>query len=322
MANFSLLALLCLVLGLTASTTAAPQRRLKGSKPTQELDYAAMFEQEMTPEQARALQTIMSQESRPTVSGAAAERLKDFGHFASINYCGDAGQSRPCRAVPNARGCPRVRNARIVRILQGGASFGSNNIQNWLDVPHPYNWPYPRPPNAGDISVHKGFTDVYNAIRSQVLSTVRELATANPDYTVVSTGHSLGGALATIAAVDLVGTNTVPASRIELASFHSPRVGNSNLSSLVSRIGFRAIDRIVQDNDIVPSIPPRFLGYEHTVGEKYIMGSTMYSCQGTRTAAALAPGALCFGAGAWSFLGVDMFFGRALGMGCGNNNLV
>ena len=52
-------------------------------------------------------------------------------------------------------------------------------------------------------TAHLGFLDSWMSARSVVLEAVTSAKESNPNYQVVSTGHSLGGALATLAAADL-----------------------------------------------------------------------------------------------------------------------
>ena len=48
--------------------------------------------------------------------------------------------------------------------------------------------------------LYRGFSDVWLAIRDQVLAAVQDAVSANPDFSVAMVGHSLGGALAELAA--------------------------------------------------------------------------------------------------------------------------
>jgi predicted lipase len=57
--------------------------------------------------------------------------------------------------------------------------------------------------STAGTKVHSGFIRSYNSIADQVISLVGSQLDANPGYTVVSTGHSLGGSLASLAGVSL-----------------------------------------------------------------------------------------------------------------------
>lgn len=52
-------------------------------------------------------------------------------------------------------------------------------------------------------SVHNGFLDSWKASKDQVTQAIRQARTTYPGYALAATGHSLGGAIATLAAADL-----------------------------------------------------------------------------------------------------------------------
>jgi hypothetical protein len=78
--------------------------------------------------------------------------------------------------------------------------------------------------NIGGSSarVHKGFCDQYSFVRAAILRQIERKRACLRD--IVVTGHSLGGALATLAASDLA--CTFRDKRIHCYTFGSPRVGN------------------------------------------------------------------------------------------------
>ncbi|KAG5640606.1 hypothetical protein DXG03_007951 [Asterophora parasitica] len=57
--------------------------------------------------------------------------------------------------------------------------------------------------NVGDAYVHTGFLFAYNVVANDVLSIVKGQVSAYPGYTVVVTGHSLGGSTASLAALSI-----------------------------------------------------------------------------------------------------------------------
>eukprot|EP00957_Ditylum_brightwellii_P109953 8387037-Ditylum_brightwellii.AAC.1 len=61
---------------------------------------------------------------------------------------------------------------------------------------------------------------------NQIMEHVRRLLNDNPDYEVWFTGHSLGGALATLAASAAAVLDDIK-KPIKLVSFASPQVGKS-----------------------------------------------------------------------------------------------
>lgn len=55
-----------------------------------------------------------------------------------------------------------------------------------------------------DMEVHLGFFEAYTDIRERLLNTVTQYKNALKHPRILITGHSLGGALATLFAIDAV----------------------------------------------------------------------------------------------------------------------
>lgn len=119
--------------------------------------------------------------------------------------------------------------------------------------------------------VHQGFLTSYDSIRPQILSIVDALLADRMEqemntkkcWSVYVTGHSLGGALATLCAYDLAARRHVYPTPHHLAlyNFGSPRVGNRAFAKEFNRLVPDAW-RIVNRNDAVCSVP-RLMGYCH-----------------------------------------------------------
>lgn len=131
------------------------------------------------------------------------------------------------------------------------------------------------PSLASNIKVHSGFLKDYKSLSAVVLKQVAALNKNCPTCRIILTGHSLGGALATIAAADLIVKGYTP-SRFTLYTFGSPRVGNT---AFMNFFNSKVTDsfRITHANDPVVHVPPRklgvgslitFLEYQH-VGTNY-----------------------------------------------------
>lgn len=120
-----------------------------------------------------------------------------------------------------------------------------------LDYPDVYG------ASSSGVKMHKGFTKAYLAVRSEIHEVVRQ----SPMTHWVATGHSLGGALAKLCAVDLQ-YNFAPGISVETYSFGAPRVGNRAFTESYNR---RVPDtwRFVNGNDVVCGLPRRWQGYRH-----------------------------------------------------------
>lgn len=113
------------------------------------------------------------------------------------------------------------------------------------------------------VLVHSGFLAAWNSVALEVLAVVaEELERLGRGYSLVAVGHSLGGAVAVLAAVALKQNFTgVPITR--MYSYGAPRTGNSTFAQLVnSMMGGNAF-RVVHANDGVPTCIPPSLGYHH-----------------------------------------------------------
>ncbi|MBE9159429.1 lipase family protein [Nodosilinea sp. LEGE 06152] len=107
--------------------------------------------------------------------------------------------------------------------------------------------------------VHRGFVDAWQSVERQVVYYLRKWST--PETKLWVTGHSLGGALAAVATISLE-TQGLPVSG--LYTFGQPRVADWKLVNYMnSRMGNRII-RYVNNNDIVPLIPPQIIPWVPT----------------------------------------------------------
>ena len=116
------------------------------------------------------------------------------------------------------------------------------------------------PANRSSARVHAGFLATWSALRGTVASAVRDSLAATEAQDVVITGHSLGAALANLAAVEL--RSMLPGVRVHLITFGSPRTGNEPFArSLAGSVD--NLWRVTHAADIVPHLPTLSLGYAH-----------------------------------------------------------
>eukprot|EP01117_Protostelium_nocturnum_P020178 TRINITY_DN8965_c0_g1_i1.p1 TRINITY_DN8965_c0_g1~~TRINITY_DN8965_c0_g1_i1.p1 ORF type:complete len:305 (-),score=60.66 TRINITY_DN8965_c0_g1_i1:14-892(-) len=136
---------------------------------------------------------------------------------------------------------------------------GSANVWNWVD--NFLAWPYvPFHDEIPNAWVHDGFFRDYLSIRQQVLDASDILRKNYPNLPIITTGHSLGGALAVFTAADLRISNKT-SQPINIWSFGCPRVGNKGFADyLNSNFVHR---RSVNQRDLVPHLPMKSIGYLH-----------------------------------------------------------
>ncbi|KDO17503.1 hypothetical protein SPRG_15668 [Saprolegnia parasitica CBS 223.65] len=100
------------------------------------------------------------------------------------------------------------------------------------------------------VHVHSGFYHAYVTLEQHLHAAIGKI----PDKSVViCTGHSLGGALATIAAMDLALKR--PSLRLAVYNYGSPRVGNHAFQELFNAT--MPAFRVINDGDIVTQYPKR-----------------------------------------------------------------
>ncbi|OAD70672.1 hypothetical protein PHYBLDRAFT_115349 [Phycomyces blakesleeanus NRRL 1555(-)] len=119
-----------------------------------------------------------------------------------------------------------------------------------------------------NAKIHGGFYKAYLDVQEPVISKMIEQITEYPNYKVAVSGHSLGGSLAEIAAMDLYQRDTrFNSTNIVLHTYGQPRTGNSILGSYFTGTGIE-YKRTVHDHNMIPHLPPLSVDYMH-VGTEY-----------------------------------------------------
>ena len=147
---------------------------------------------------------------------------------------------------------------------------GSGQNADWdtnVALKQTQGYPYDDNPQT-NVRIHEGFSTAYLSVRDAIHQYFSNLG---EETSLIVTGHSLGGALATLCALDLQFTFFSSASdRISLYTFGSPRVGNSALRASFNRRVPNSY-RVIYGMDIVPAVPRPWQGYSH-VDKEYRIG--------------------------------------------------
>jgi hypothetical protein len=213
--------------------------------------------------------------------------LQVVAEHASAAYCGEGeghqpipsshAPGEPAEPPPNrgqaAESVESESSRAIVStdpFLQGAVvSFrGSVTDVNWIrnfDFTPVYPWP-----SSPDVGIHAGFWATYAELRAGIRGATATALDRSRDCRIWLTGHSLGGALAAIMAVDVhlhpLRSRHCSKPSISLVSFGSPRPAGLRFAELYSTLPIPTW-RIARADDAVPLIATgrdaRHVGHLH-----------------------------------------------------------
>ncbi len=148
------------------------------------------------------------------------------------------------------------------------AQFDQKVIRELIVGPQEKTYPYAGPSSSGAL-MHRGFVAAYFAVREQIHDYINNYAVSS----VVTTGHSLGGALATLCAVDIQYNFSDKVTTIEAYTYGAPKVGNDGFRDSYNERVPKSY-RVVHGMDIVPELPRWWQGYravdkEFRIGQRF-----------------------------------------------------
>ncbi|KAI1614158.1 triacylglycerol lipase [Exophiala viscosa] len=157
------------------------------------------------------------------------------------------------------------------------------------------------PPECPNCTVHAGFMTSWKNTRCTIVPHVEKALNEHPDYELVLVGHSLGGAVAALAALEFQARGWVP----HVTTFGEPRIGNKALNQFIDKrfnLNDTNLDkalyrRVTHVDDPVPLLPLQEWGYGMHAGELYISKpslpparSDIRHCQGDEDPSCIAKG--------------------------------
>uniref|UniRef100_A0A915PEJ0 Fungal lipase-like domain-containing protein n=1 Tax=Meloidogyne floridensis TaxID=298350 RepID=A0A915PEJ0_9BILA len=109
------------------------------------------------------------------------------------------------------------------------------------------------------------FTEIYEQLKAEgIITCVINLIKIYTDYKLWVTGHSLGGALASLAAAEIASSGLINAQNIKLLTLGQPRTGNWVWAAAMDQILPYYNYRVVNHRDVIVHLPMRFFeGYHH-----------------------------------------------------------
>ncbi|PSR92098.1 Alpha/Beta hydrolase protein [Coniella lustricola] len=258
------------------------------------------------------------------ISSSLFSSLERFARLVDIAYCvGTSGVYQPftcasrCKEFPNLElastwntgallsdSCGYVavdhgsedgkEQPAIIVAFRGTYSL-TNTVIDLSTIPQEYV-PYPDPDegsehNREDIrctncTVHMGFLESWKQARRLVMPVIKNARARHKQYPIRLVGHSLGGAVACLAALEMKAA--LGWQDVHVTTFGEPQLGNTGFVEFVDRV----FDLVGQDNSVanlekqtyqrvthlgdpVPLLPLSEWGYESHAGEIFINKSNL-----------------------------------------------
>ena len=104
-----------------------------------------------------------------------------------------------------------------------------------------------------NIMIHNGFLDSYNRVAAPIIDMIKILMDMNPNYFICLTGHSMGGAVASILSSEL---NFLGYKNVTTYLFGTPRVGNKAFADYIENCeGMNMYSVLNTEDNIAQAIP-------------------------------------------------------------------
>lgn len=188
--------------------------------------------------------------------GRGAERFSDYEQLAYL----EAGSTNTECWVWRLK-----KRRRLLVAFRGTSDFGDVLV----DISA-------TPRDCGELGkVHDGFSRAYDSVREALRAVLARGCRGSAEgWEILFTGHSLGGALATLASLDVArlgagddpsegGPSPLDGADIAAVTFGAPRVGNAQLCATYDAWVPRCW-RVYSCSDIIPTVPPTTLfGFTH-----------------------------------------------------------
>jgi len=116
----------------------------------------------------------------------------------------------------------------------------------------------------GESMIVNGFYDDWLKIKPEITALFDSMEVIERDYEVIVCGHSRGGALAELCSRHLAKNMKIPNSCF---TFGAPAVGTKKYRDQFRMLPINGT-RVVNGWDIVPTVPPKLLGFKHGCATK------------------------------------------------------
>lgn len=225
-----------------------------------------------------------------TLSQDEINSFLPYSLFAKTGYCGPAKTQNWncgtwCEQLPGFTTVASGGNGGAIQNWYVGyyptfssvvVGYQGTNLSNIEAILTDLNF-FPRTPSQSlfpglpsSAKVHGGFLDAYSKTQAAVFAGVQQALTTFGTNKVILTGHSLGGALATISAASMK-LRLGPDYSFKVVSYSCPRIGDRNWVDWVD--SNLEVTRVTNKKDPVPILPGRSLGFVGSQDEIHIRAS-------------------------------------------------
>ncbi|KAI0249660.1 lipase [Lactifluus subvellereus] len=235
-----------------------------------------------------------------TLSSTQIDAFAPFTHFASGAYCNPSTTitwkcGANCDANPDFQPVASGGDGDITQFWYVGfspslstvivAHQGTDPTQFFADLTDINFFLKPLDPSLfpgipSSVEAHNGFSREHASTAPGILSAVQQTLSAQGASSVTVVGHSLGAALALLDGVFL--RLHLPSSvTVKVIGYGMPRVGNQDFANFVDNRLAGLVTHINNEEDPIPTVPGRFLGFHHVSGEIHIQDSGAWdACPG------------------------------------------
>ncbi|KAI4290696.1 MAG: hypothetical protein L6R35_000003 [Caloplaca aegaea] len=229
----------------------------------------------------------VQQYEKTAISSSDYSNLGFFEQFAAAAYCplNNRDNAGGTKITCSAGNCPLVESNDVISVYEFENSLktdvtgyvaidntraltvlafrGSQSVRNFVTDA---NFPATQTDICPSCTAHAGFWDSWVEARPGVMAALKTAAASHPNNRVAVVGHSLGGAIADLAAAEIRKSGVTA----DLYTYGAPRIAGATLSNFISNQNMGGNFRVTHKDDPVPRLPPIVLGFVHISPEYYI----------------------------------------------------
>lgn len=157
-------------------------------------------------------------------------------------------------------------NHKKIIIFRGTMAFSTDPREFFNDIKTDVDFKFEKYSfKDQQCKIHKGFLRAYRKVSEKILTHI------SPEDDIVITGHSLGGALTHICALDI---SNFKDHKIRCYTFGCPKIGNIDFK-ILCELNFRCLN-VIHVSDPIPTCPPQIFGYSSLGHERFIGKNTCF----------------------------------------------